>query len=137
MQSHFGSFAQAVTEYRAEPRVSARNSVTSPSPFDTTEFVPLWRFLRRHTAAEDRQVAYWTLANHGNELNRAAAAAILANFPQSDSTWWAVVDAMTDRNDEVEVEPWVRDDARRLLVRLTGQDFGYDRARWGAWLREL
>jgi hypothetical protein len=58
--------------------------------------LPFRRYLRAHRAPRDRQLAMAALASDGNSENRVAAAALLANFSNSDSTWWALTDALRD-----------------------------------------
>lgn len=58
--------------------------------------LPMRRYLRAHRAAKDRQLALAALASDGNSANRVAAAVLLANFSSSDSTWWALTDALRD-----------------------------------------
>lgn len=59
---------------------------------------PLLEFLRAHRTEADRRVAVWTLAQDGNAPQRAIAAVMLAGFSQSDSTWWALADALRDQD---------------------------------------
>ena len=61
-----------------------------------TSALPLRRFLRTHRTAKDRQLALATLAADGNWQNRVAGIVLLANFADSDSTWWALTDALRD-----------------------------------------
>jgi hypothetical protein len=65
-------------------------------PQDAPHIRSFWAFLDRHRAQQDRELALWTLANDGNESNRAVAAALLANFGESNLTWWALLDAQRD-----------------------------------------
>lgn len=58
---------------------------------------PLLEFLRTHRTEADRRSALWTLAQDGNAPQRAVAAVVLAGFPESDSTWWALADALRDQ----------------------------------------
>jgi hypothetical protein len=78
------------------------------SPLDAADpalrlALPLRRFLRDHRAANDRRLALSTLATDGNWRNRAVAVLLLANFARSDSTWWALADALRDPNAPVSV----------------------------------
>jgi hypothetical protein len=61
-----------------------------------TPALPLRRFLRTHNTAKDRRLALATLGTDGNWRNRVAAVVLLANFAGSDSTWWALTDALRD-----------------------------------------
>lgn len=58
--------------------------------------LPLRQFLRAHSTAKDRHLALVTLSANGNSTDRVAAVVILANFASSDSTWWALTDALRD-----------------------------------------
>jgi hypothetical protein len=53
-------------------------------------------FLRGRTATRDRVAAESALARSPKLFDRVAAALILANFPEQDATWWALVDAMRE-----------------------------------------
>jgi hypothetical protein len=59
---------------------------------------PLLEFLRAHRTEADRRSALWTLAHDGNVRQRAVAAVVLAGFPERDSTWWALADALRDQD---------------------------------------
>ncbi len=61
----------------------------------------LFQFLKTQNAVQDRDQAVWTLVNDGNTHNRMMAAAILANFADSDLTWWTLLDAQRDPFDSV------------------------------------
>lgn len=61
----------------------------------------LWRFLDAHRAEVDRHTAVVALSQDGAYANRMVAAAVLANFPEQDSTWWALTDALRDGNEAV------------------------------------
>jgi hypothetical protein len=58
--------------------------------------LPLRRFLRAHRTPAAHRLALTTLATDGNPLNRVAAVVLLANFADSDSTWWALAGALRD-----------------------------------------
>jgi len=72
------------------------DAAVSPADSDLARALPLRQFLRAHRTAKDRRVALLTLATTGNSSDRAVAAVILANFGSSDSTWWALADALRD-----------------------------------------
>jgi hypothetical protein len=59
---------------------------------------PLLKFLLGHRTDADRQFALLTLARDSNARNRAVAAVIIAGFLESDSSWWALADALRDQN---------------------------------------
>lgn len=63
---------------------------------DTVRAIGLWTTLRRHARAEDRRLALRALRHDGSRQNRMLAAAILANFPESDEAWRALVAALRD-----------------------------------------
>jgi hypothetical protein len=59
---------------------------------------PLLEFLRAHRNEADHRVALRTLAHDGNAHNRVIAAVVIAGFAESDSTWWALADALRDQD---------------------------------------
>jgi len=61
----------------------------------------LWRFLAAHRTEADRRTALGALHRDGFYANRVIAAAVLANFPDRDSTWWALTEALRDPNGAV------------------------------------
>lgn len=61
----------------------------------------LWRFLDAHRSEADRRTALTALHRDGSYANRVIAAAVLANFPDRDSTWMALVEALRDPNEAV------------------------------------
>ncbi len=61
----------------------------------------LWTFLDAHRAEADRRTALAALRNDGPYANRVVAAAVLANFAEQDSTWWALAEALRDGNEAV------------------------------------
>ena len=77
--------------------------------------LPLRRFLRAHRTANDRQLALATLASNGNSNDRVVAVVILANFAGSDTTWWALADALRDP------EASVRGTAAHVMTALSGR----------------
>ena len=74
--------------------------------------LPLRRFLRAHDTAKDRETALVTLAATGNADDRVVAVLLLANFADSDSTWWSLVEAVRDPAAKV------RSTAAQLLTAL-------------------
>jgi hypothetical protein len=74
--------------------------------------LPLRRFLRAHVTTKDRQTAFATLAANGNSDDRVVAVLLLANFAESDSTWWALAAAVRDPAAKV------RSTAAQLLTAL-------------------
>jgi hypothetical protein len=61
----------------------------------------LWRFLDGHRSDMDRRTAMGALRKDGPYANRIVAAAVLANFAEQDSTWWALAEALRDGNEAV------------------------------------
>jgi hypothetical protein len=72
----------------------------------------LFAFLDQHRAERDRRLALGALHGDGAFPNRAVAAMVLVNFPESDSTWWALTEALRDPNG------LVRDAAQTTLAQL-------------------
>lgn len=64
--------------------------------FDANRAVAFWSTLRTHRTRRDRDLALASLSADGNPRNRMVAAAILANFPQSDEVWRALADGLRD-----------------------------------------
>jgi hypothetical protein len=62
---------------------------------------PVARFLAAHRSETDRQRAVTRLGRSGFYVNRLAAAFVLSNFPETDSTWHALVRALRDPNEAV------------------------------------
>ena len=61
----------------------------------------LWNFLDTHRSESDRLTAVAALRQDGPYVNRVVAAAVLANFAEQDSTWWALTEALRDGNEAV------------------------------------
>ncbi|HEX6600828.1 MAG TPA: hypothetical protein VF034_16050 [Gemmatimonadaceae bacterium] len=61
----------------------------------------VWSYLDAHRTEGDRRTALTALRNDGPYANRVVAAAVLSNFAEQDSTWWALADALRDGNDAV------------------------------------
>lgn len=49
-------------------------------------------FLKAHDTEADRQLALHVIENDRDWVNRSIAAAVLTNFPEDDSTWWALAE---------------------------------------------
>lgn len=71
------------------------------SPKDAGQIKSFFQFLKTQNTAADRDYAVWILANDGNLKNRMIAVAVLANFADSDLTWWTLLDAQRDPFDSV------------------------------------
>jgi predicted small lipoprotein YifL len=94
----FGVGLQQYADVLSGRRDSARSAVerfrrmgVEPDAADE-----LWDFLLAHDHPRDQQQALWVLAHDRNFKTRRLAAAILANFPDSDLVWWHLVDALRD-----------------------------------------
>jgi hypothetical protein len=61
----------------------------------------VFAFLDAHRSAADRELALDVLQRDGLWVNRMIAAMVLANFQQSDSTWWALVRSLRDPHEAV------------------------------------
>jgi hypothetical protein len=61
----------------------------------------LWSFLDAHRSESNRYTAVAALRQDGPYVNRVVAAAVLANFAEQDSTWWALTEALRDGNEAV------------------------------------
>jgi len=68
------------------------------APSKTAAVYPL---LADHASSTDLSEALLSIRTDGNADNRVIAAAILANFPAADSTWWALVRALRDPEEAV------------------------------------
>jgi hypothetical protein len=63
----------------------------------------LWQFLAEHRTEADWRIALTALRRDGFYANRVVAAAVLANFADRDSTWWALAEALRDPNEAVRI----------------------------------
>jgi len=54
----------------------------------------IWADIAKLNDDKDNELALWIIMNDKNVNHRIAAASVLANFHQSDSTWWALMEAM-------------------------------------------
>ncbi|HEX8637213.1 MAG TPA: hypothetical protein VF692_04045 [Pyrinomonadaceae bacterium] len=70
-------------------------------PKDAGQIKGFFQFLKTQNTAADRDLAVWILVNDGNLRNRMLAVTILANFADSDLTWWTLLDAQRDPFDSV------------------------------------
>lgn len=82
----------------------------------------LWNFLDAHRAEADRRTALAALRKDGPYANRIVAAAVLANFAEQDSTWWALADALRDGNEAVRIA------ALEVLRRLPARPVNWEPA---------
>jgi hypothetical protein len=79
------------------------NFLTSTAPLahadsELRAALPLRRFVQTHATPADRRLALTTLASDGTVSNRLAAVVLLSSFARSDTTWWALADALRDPN---------------------------------------
>jgi hypothetical protein len=54
----------------------------------------IWADIAKLNDGKDKELAVWIIMNDKDVNHRIAAASVLANFHQSDSTWWALMEAM-------------------------------------------
>jgi hypothetical protein len=54
----------------------------------------IWADIAKLNDGKDKELAVWIIMNDKDINHRIAAASVLANFHQSDSTWWALMEAM-------------------------------------------
>ncbi len=54
----------------------------------------IWADIAKLNDGKDKELAEWIIMNDKDVNHRIAAASVLANFHQSDSTWWALMEAM-------------------------------------------
>lgn len=95
----FGNSLAGYGAFLTLGRDSAREAVIGAVSPDAAEAV--WHALASDTADTNRTLALWTLGHDRNDRNRMAAAAVLANFPMNDTTWWALAAALRDSSDLV------------------------------------
>ena len=63
---------------------------------DSTGVRFMWEYLDAHRASKDAAAARQTLRDDPNMLDRMVAVAVLLNFSDSDSTWWALTDVLLE-----------------------------------------
>ncbi|MHB1313747.1 MAG: hypothetical protein ACYC3L_17140 [Gemmatimonadaceae bacterium] len=74
-----------------------RNPPFSPrNTADSAEAVRIASWFQHRTSGNDRTTALKVLAYSPNLYDRTTAALILANFPERDDTWYALVDALLE-----------------------------------------
>ncbi len=61
---------------------------------DAATIKKIWAAMVKLNDARDKELAAWIILNDKNVRHRIAAASVLANFPQVDSTWWMLMEAM-------------------------------------------
>ena len=68
---------------------------------EASRAIALFEAMAQHDQSADRALAISALTSDGNESNRAIAAAILASFPESDASWYALTAGLRDPNERV------------------------------------
>ncbi len=94
---------RAVQQVLRRPRLLVRRAALAPADSFLAPAQPLRDFLGAHRTPAAARRSYRTLARDGNDTNRLAATIVLANFPERDRTWWALVDGLRDRATPVRV----------------------------------
>lgn len=82
----------------SDARRSAAASVSADERVDAER---LWDFLDQHKSAADWATARTVLQRDGSYADRMIATSILANFPERDSTWFVLADALRDPSEPV------------------------------------
>jgi hypothetical protein len=95
---HFWQVPALIQFYQDFKRGMTRNDLEAQlkdvgAPVKT---IRAYELLARHTRPEDLKLALRTLQTDKDADNRVIAAAVLANFPNSDATWFALVRALRD-----------------------------------------
>lgn len=86
-----------LAQYAHQYRAMTGRTLNIGAAIDT-----VWRTLATRRQREDKARALKTLATDGNENNRVAAVMILANFPDDDGVWQALMNAQRDRSTNVQ-----------------------------------
>jgi hypothetical protein len=93
---HLGTQWYAQITYRKDRL--PRNLAGHP---DSAAMADLWALLGDHDTEADREAALWTVGHDASPDNRAIATALLLNFPEADSTWWALAELARAPDDPV------------------------------------
>jgi hypothetical protein len=109
----FARQPRAAQQLLRRPGLLAPGAVLAPADSFLAPALPLRAFLEAHRTPAAARRSFRTLARDGNDTNRVAATIVLANFPEQDRTWWALVDGLRDRATPVHVA------AMQLLHGLT------------------
>jgi hypothetical protein len=107
IRHHVFGFQTGVSFYWASPRRVPDYALRDSAGVEAT-----WSFLDRHRAVGDAAEARRTLRDDPNMLDRMAAAAVLVNFPERDSTWWALTSTL------LESDGWAKTTAQQVLTAL-------------------
>ena len=81
--------------------VIARAEALEANPPMRADAERIWAWLETRTSERDRRMALEALADDGVYANRVVAAMVLANFPEHDATWLALVEALRDPHEHV------------------------------------
>lgn len=80
----------------------ARSEALAGAPAQVrTDAERLWTFLEGRRGEADWRRARRALRHDGQYANRLIAASVLANFPERDSTWYALTEALRDPSESV------------------------------------
>jgi hypothetical protein len=109
----FSVSQRAAQQSLRRPAILLGTSALSSADSFLAPALPLRGYLASHRSAAARSWAYRTLKTDANDTNRVAATVLLANFADSDSAWWALVDGLQDQATPVRVT------AMQLLHGLT------------------
>lgn len=107
IRHHPFGFQTGVSFYWATPRRVPDYALRDSAGVEAT-----WAFLDPHRAAGDAAEARRALRDDPNMLDRMAAAAVLVNFPDQDSTWWALTSTL------LESDGWAKTTAQQVLTAL-------------------
>jgi len=101
LKSHPDDFSFAIQLYG----LSVNNSDFDLSPYLDAESIlsvkKIWQSLRLLNSEEDEKLAFATVDQDGDLVNRILALAVLGNFLDSDATWRIVADSFRDQNERV------------------------------------
>ena len=86
--------------YGRGPQARSEAVATAPASV-RADAERLWAFLESRRDEADWRRARRALRHDGQYANRLMAAAVLANFPERDSTWYALTDALRDPKESV------------------------------------
>lgn len=97
---HVGRVLWPLQFYGRGPK--ARNEAVASAPASMrADAERLWIFLEGRRTEADWRRAIRTLRGDGQHANRLIAASVLANFPDRDSTWYALTEALRDPRADV------------------------------------
>ncbi len=111
VQNHSMGFQVGLVTYLAP---AAHRQVPPWAAEDSSGVRLMWSYLDAHRSPADAAAARHTLRDDANMLDRMVAAAILINFSESDSTWWALADVL------LESDGYAKGAAAQVLDALSG-----------------